>query len=227
MKYDILLFDLDGVILDFKKTETASFINTFKKYGIEANEEIFEAYHVLNKQLWKEFELGLISKDDVTIGRFKIFFEKMNYDLDYQQFAVDYQNGLADGFFLMPDAKMILEDLSKKYRLYAVTNGVSRTAYRRLEGTDTLKYFKEVFVSEDLNAQKPSVDYFNQVFKRIEPYDLNKILLVGDTLTSDILGANNMSIDSCWLNIDHLTNETKAIPTYEVHSLKDIYTILD
>lgn len=227
MKYDILLFDLDGVILDFKKAEEASFINTFKKYGVEVTEEIFQKYHVLNKKLWHDFELGLITKEEVTIGRFKQFFKMQNYDFDYKKFADEYQSGLADGFFLMPEAKEILADLSKTYRLFAVTNGVSRTAYRRLQGTDTLKYFKEVFVSEDLNAQKPSLEYFSQVLKRIEPYDLNRILLIGDTLSSDILGANNILVDSVWLNIEHLQNNTKAIPTYEIDCLKDIYKILE
>lgn len=227
MSYTILLFDLDGVILDFKKAEQMSFIQTFKQYGIEVNNELFQLYSQINHQLWKDFELGLISKEEVTQGRFLKLFEKLGVDIDYKEFANRYQLGLADGHFLMDGAKELLEDLSKYYRLYAVTNGVSKTAFSRLTHTDTLKYFIDVFVSEDLEAQKPSIEYFEKVFKRIEPFKLDEILLIGDTLTSDIQGANNVNIDSCWLNINHQENDTLAKPTYIINSLKQIYSVLE
>lgn len=226
MKYEIILFDLDGVILDFKQCEKASFENTFKQYNIEVNEQLFNLYSKINHQLWHDFELGKVTKNEVTCGRFKILFEKLGLDIDSNEFANQYQNGLAEGYFLMPEAKEILETLSLNYRLYAVTNGVSKTAFSRLKGTDTLKYFKDVFVSEDLNAQKPSIEYFEKVFNKIQPFKKEKVLLIGDTLTSDILGANQANIDCCWLNIDHLVNQTKAKPDYEIDCLKDIFKIL-
>ncbi len=225
-KYKTLLFDLDGVILDFKKAEEYSFSQTFKKIGIEVTDNFFQTYHELNQKLWKAFELGQVTKDEVTIGRFKQFFELMNIDYPYERFAKDYQDGLADGYFLMPNAKELLEDLSKSYRLFAVTNGVSKTALKRLKGTDTLQYFQDVFVSEDLHAQKPSMEYFNQVFERIEDFDPKTTLLIGDSLSSDIQGANNASLESCWINLNKEINSSKAVPTYEVHQLIDLYKIL-
>lgn len=224
--YNTLLFDLDGVIFDFKKAEEHSFIETFRKIGIEVDEPLFKRYHQINDQLWKEFELGHVTKDEVTIGRFKHLFEQLELDYPYDRFASDYQDGLADGYFLIPHAKETLETLSSAYRLFAVTNGVSKTAFKRLKGTDTLQYFQDVFVSEDLHAQKPSMEYFNQVFSRIEAFDPKTTLLIGDSLTSDIQGANNAGLDSCWINAAKQPLNGPAVPTYQITHIEDIFEIL-
>ena len=220
------MFDLDGVIFDFKKAEEHSFIETFKKIGIEVDETLFKRYHQINDQLWKAFELGQVTKDEVTIGRFKQLFEQLGVDYPYDRFANAYQEGLADGYFLIPQAKATLETLSSSYRLFAVTNGVSKTAFKRLKGTETLQYFQDVFVSEDLHAQKPSMDYFNQVFSRIEAFDHKTTLLIGDSLTSDIQGANNAGLDSCWINTTQQPLTGTAIPTYQITHIEDIFEIL-
>ena len=225
-KYRILLFDLDGVIFDFDKTEQYAFKEGFLKIGIEVEERLWSLYQSINQQLWKDFELKKVSKEEVTIGRFKILFDTLTIKADATQFAHDYQNLLAKGYFLIEDAKNVLSTLTKDYRLFAVTNGVSSTAFSRLRGTDTLKYFEEVFVSEDLKAQKPSFEYFSQVFNRIVHFEKESTLLIGDSLTSDILGANIAGIDSCWLNMKSLKNDTKAIPTYEMNEISKIFEIL-
>lgn len=224
--YKTLLFDLDGVIFDFKKAEEHSFIETFKKIGIEVDETLFKLYHQINDQLWKVFELGQVTKEEVTVGRFKQLFTCLKLDYSYECFAETYQAGLAEGYFLIPHAKETLATLAKTYRLFAVTNGVSQTAFQRLRGTDTLQYFQDVFVSEDLKAQKPSMEYFNQVFNRIENFEPESTLLIGDSLTSDIQGANNAKLDSCWINTDQVPLTGSAIPTYEIPHIEDIFEIL-
>lgn len=225
-QYKTLLFDLDGVILDFNKAEDLSFHETFKKIGIIVDDHLYQTYHQINHRLWKEFEQGLIEKEEVTVGRFKLLFDKLHIAADYQKFAKEYQDGLANGMFLIEGAKEVLENVSKHYRLYAVTNGVSKTAYRRLQGTDTLKYFQDVFVSEDLHAQKPSMQYFNQVFERIEDFEALTTLLIGDSLSSDIQGANNAHIDSCWINVHQIDNHSSAKPTYIINNIKQLLDLL-
>lgn len=224
--YKILLFDLDGVIFDFDKTEQHAFYETFEKYGLPVSKEIFEHYAKINHQLWHDFEEGKVTKDEVTIGRFVKLFKDYHFEKDATMFAKDYQDGLAHGMFLIENAKEVLEKVSQHYRLYAVTNGVSSTAFSRLRGTDTLKYFKDVFVSEDLNAQKPSLEYFHQVFDRIEDFNADETLLIGDTLNSDILGAQLAGIDSCWINSKGVKNTLGIEPTYEIKKIEELFQYL-
>ena len=220
--YDTLLFDLDGVILDFTKAEELSFRETFRAYGIQVTPELFAQYRELNHRRWQAYEKGLIDNEECTVGRFRELFSEMRFHADAKQFALDYQKGLGRGHFLMPHAREVLETLSLKFRLYVVTNGVSSTARDRLLGTDTEKYFQKLFISEELGAQKPSLEYFEKVEAGIPAFDRAKTLLVGDTLSSDIRGAVNAGIDCCWVNPLHKENDTEIVPTYEIENLREL-----
>ena len=221
-----LLFDLDGVILNFLKAEDISLKNTIEGYGIPFNAEVEATYHRINRHLWDEFEKGTVTKDRVTLGRFKDFLEAIGEERDYIQMGKDYQNGLAYCYYLYEDAYEVLERLAKKYRLYAVTNGVSFTAYNRLRGTDTLKFFNDVFVSEDLGAQKPSLEYFDQVIERIGDLNKEETILIGDSLTSDIQGAKNMGVRSVYLNRLNLVDRSPIIPDYMISNLYELEELL-
>ncbi|MDO4265982.1 MAG: YjjG family noncanonical pyrimidine nucleotidase [Eubacteriales bacterium] len=225
-QYSILLFDLDGVILDFSKAEELSFAKTFADYGLPLTDEIIRRYQEINHRRWAEYETGKITKEECTVGRYEELFSEFHFSADAHAFAKDYMDGLGEGHFLMPHARDVLETLAPRYALYVVTNGVSRVAYSRLDGTDSRKYFRDFFVSEDLGAQKPSMEYFNQVFAAIPGFDSEKTLLIGDTLSSDIQGANNAGIDSCWLNVTHRQNPDGPKSTYEIDSLEKLLPIL-
>ena len=223
--YKTLLFDLDGVIFDFDRAESYVFYTCFKQIGIQVTQNLINQYDKINKPLWKAFELNQVTKEEVIIGRFVTLFARLNIKDDPILFAKNYQSTLASCLFLCDGAKEILDKLSKKYRLYAITNGVSQTAFSRLKGTDTLKYFKAVFVSEDLHAQKPSKAYFDQVMKAIDHFDLDTTLIIGDSLSSDIQGAMNIGCDSCWISEQHLDHK-EIKPTYQIKNIKDLTKIL-
>lgn len=225
--YRILLFDLDGVILDFKRAEQQSFRETFLRFGFTPDADLFSRYLKINERRWKAFEDGEMTKEECTVGRFTELFSGIGFSGDAAQFAKEYQDGLGDGHFLMPHAREVLEALSPRFALYVVTNGVSSTAYRRLRGTDTERYFRKIFVSEELKAQKPSMAYFRQVFADIPDFSRERALLIGDSLSSDIQGAENAGIDCCYVNLGHKKNETALRPTYEIDDLRALLTILE
>lgn len=221
-----LLLDLDGVIFNFKKAESVSLQNAFEFYHIAYDKDTIDLYHTINDRLWADFEKGLVTKEEVTNGRFVKLFETLNVDVDAKMFAKFYQDGLASSYFLYGDVLPFLEEMSSKLRIYAITNGVSKTAFQRLEGTDTRKYFLDVFVSEDLNAQKPSLDYFNQVMDRIKGFNKEESIIVGDSLSSDIQGALNIQVQSIYLNRYHKENISNIKPDYEVSSLEEVRDII-
>ena len=189
-KYKYLLFDVDGTLLDFNKAEEQALINTFQKYNIVLTEQMNQRYEQINKQLWKDFEKGLIDKKTIVYTRFVQLFQEFGIDEDGIAFEDDYQDALGEGYFLLPHARDILEKLYQKYPLYVVTNGVSKTQYSRLKGTRIDQYFQDIFVSEDIGYQKPTREYFDYCFKKMKNIDLDQTLIIGDSLSSDIQGGN-------------------------------------
>lgn len=225
-KYKYLLFDVDGTLLDFHKAEEQALKMTFQKYHIELTDTIKAYYEKMNNQLWKDFEKGLIDKKTIMYTRFVKLFQEFHIDKDGIAFEDDYQEALGHGYFLLPHAREVLENLYQKYPLYVVTNGVSKTQYSRLKGTHIEHYFQDIFVSEDIGYQKPSREYFDNCFQKIENMDLDKTLIIGDSLSSDIQGGINAGIDTCWYNPHHLKQPENMHITYIINDLKDLLTLL-
>lgn len=223
-KYKTILFDVDGTLLDFDKAQDYALNYMFEKYNIPLTTQTRKIYDDINHGLWKQFELGLIDKKTVVYTRFVKLFEVLNVDLDGRAFEDEYQYTLGQGFFVLDHAKEVLENLYQDYDLYIVTNGVSSTQYSRQKGSGIDRFFKDVFVSEDVGYQKPAKEYFDYCFKKIGQIDLEKTIIIGDSLSSDIQGGINAGIDTCWYNPKQMK---QTIPsTYTITDLRELYHIL-
>ncbi len=225
-EYKILLLDADGTLFDFDACEREALNLTFQKYGYPLDGEIRKQYETINKDLWKRYELGELDRNTVIYTRFGTLFQNIGIDDDGIAFEDDYQEILGMQHFLLEDAAEVLGYLHGKYALYIVTNGVTATQYRRLRESGVDRYMKKIFVSEETGYQKPRKEYFDYCFARIDGLDLSKTLIIGDSLSSDILGGNNAGIDTCWYNPDALVNQTGALADYEIRSLKELYRLL-
>ena len=103
-------------------------------------------------------------------------------------------------------------------------DGVARTQYNRLDLLDLRKYFKKIFISEEIGYQKPKIEFFDFCFKHIKNFDKEKTLIIGDSLSSDMQGGINAKIDTCWYNPDYLKTDMNL--NYIIHNLKDLEKIL-
>ena len=226
-KYTTLLFDADGTLMDFKKSEAQALDQTFRKYGIHPTREILDLYADINHGLWKDFENGLIDKDTLVTSRFQLLFLELGLDIDGMAFEADYQPALGRGAFLIDGAYDLCRVLKKDFSLYIVTNGVSSTQYSRLSATGLDALMEDIFVSEDAGAQKPQKDFFDYIAARIPGYDSSEALVVGDSLTSDIQGGINAGIDTCWYNPGREKNLLDIHPDYEIHTLEELPALLE
>lgn len=227
MRYKALFLDMDGTFLDFHAAEREAFYKTLRKNGAEPDEVRYQRYSAINDSLWKAFERGEIRKERIRSSRFTLLFEELGIDLDGSVAEQDYEKALGEGHELMPHAKEVLEFLSQRCPLYVVTNGFKSVQRSRLKLADIERYITKSFISEEIGYQKPQKEFFDVCLAEMEPAPARKeILLIGDSLTSDILGAKNAGIDSCWFNPEGIQNGSSVRPDYEIRSLLELKELL-
>ena len=225
MSYTSLFFDLDDTLLDFKKAEAHAIRKVLKNNSMPFDDDAVSTYSKINKGFWESFERGEIEKSDIFVGRFKRLLEVLGCKGDPFALSEEYCRGLSEGYFTVEGAFRILGYLRDKgYKLYATTNGLSLTQYRRINGSGLAPFFDGVFVSEDSGYQKPEREYFDYIIAHIPEKDRGKILIIGDSQSSDILGGKNAGIDTCWYNPARLS--AKYFSKYEISSLEELKEIL-
>ena len=220
MKYTTLLFDADNTLMDFYAAEEAGIRNTCIAFGIDYTEETGRLYSAINDGFWKRFEKGEIKREEIKVGRFREFIKAIGADIVPEEMSARYIEELSKGKMLLDGALDICRKLSKKYTMYIVTNGNSYVQKRRFSGSGLEPYFKDVFISEDMGAKKPDKAFFDKVFEKLFEKDTSKICIIGDSMSSDILGGINAGIDTCFFN---RTGDAKTYePTYEVTSFEEM-----
>ena len=212
-------------MLDFNKAEYYAAKKLFEKYALPYDDKAIKIYSSINASFWKRFENGEIKKDEIYENRFKVFCEHFGKTANTAQMSKDYFINLSEGYYTIDGSFDVLDYLKAKgYRLYATTNGMSLTQYKRIEKSGLESYFDKVFVSEDAGHQKPEKEYFEYVLANIPEKDKAKILIVGDSQSSDILGGINIGIDTCWYNPEK--SKAKYISKYEISDLLQLKEIL-
>lgn len=228
-KYTTILFDADDTLLDFDKDETQALKKVMMHHAIPVTDENIRIYKEINIGLWKALERGEIDKPTLKQVRFKTFFEKIGFTLYEDSFKIneEYLDNLGEGGNLSEGAKELIEYLKKEnYDLYIVTNGIEHTQKRRLTKAGILHHFTDIFVSEAVGYQKPRKEYFDYVLSHITEKNKDKLLLVGDSLTSDIQGAVNAGIPCAWLRHNKAADHSGYSPDYIIGSVTEVKTLL-
>ncbi|MDS9995221.1 YjjG family noncanonical pyrimidine nucleotidase [Bacillus atrophaeus] len=225
--YRTLLFDVDDTLLDFGAAEKLALRLLFEDMKIPLTSEIESRYKIINQSLWKSFEEGKINRDEVVNTRFSVLLNEYGHDANGAMLEMKYRSYLEEGHQLVDGAFELITNLLRQFDLYIVTNGVSKTQYKRLRDSGLFLFFKDVFVSEDTGFQKPMKEYFDYVFERIPHFSEEDTLIIGDSLTADIKGGQLAGIDTCWFNPEMKPNVTTVDPTYYIRQLDELYSILN
>lgn len=217
-----ILFELDDTLLDFKRSEAQAVTEALESMGVCVTEYTFSRYSEYNLSQWKRLEKGEITRQEVKLNRYRLLFNELGLDLSPRQATQLYEKKLASSFYFVAGARELLERMSADYDLYLVSNGTKKVQDSRLALSGISKYFKQIFISEDVGSDKPSRDFFDFCFSKITAFKKDETVIVGDSLTSDILGGINAGIKTAWFNPGHIKNNTKIIPDYEFDSLDKI-----
>ena len=206
-----ILWDVDATLLDFLAAEKAAIKKLFQEFDLgECTDEMIRRYSKINRLYWEQLECGELTKPEVLVGRFREFFETEGICSDVAEaFNERYQLCLGDTIVFRDDSYEIVKSLRGKVRL----SGLG-------------ELMDSIFLSEALGVEKPNVEFFERMFETIGPVEKDQVLIVGDSLTSDIRGGNNAGIKTCWYNPDHKERYADVKIDYEIADLHEIYDII-
>ena len=226
MTYKKLLLDVDGTLLDFDASAARSIEILFERRNYPYDDKVFPLYERINQSLWERYERGEMARERVLVDRFYMLFAELGIRESGETFETDFREALENNPIWMNGAEEILQYLYPKYEMFIVTNGVASTQRKRLAATGLDKYVKDVFISEIIGAQKPQKAFFDHCIEHIGPCELQEILLIGDSLSADIRGANMAGIPSCWFNPKGKPLSGGDKPDLEIRSLDELRSFL-
>lgn len=221
MKYQWILFDADETLFSFNSYDGLK--PMLARYGIEFSEEDYAAFQAVNQPLWVAYQNKEITAKELQTIRFTALSKQTGQDPLVLNHELMQEMALVSK--PLEHTMETLKALSGKVKMGIITNGFKSLQQQRLANTETAEFFEMVVVSEDVGVAKPDPAIFEFAFGLMPNVDKSSILMVGDTLSSDILGAKNVGINSCWFNPHGQENTTGIQPTYEIHSMLELIEI--
>lgn len=226
MKYEIILFDADDTLFDYGMAESHALYSAFAHFGLPTGAEEYAAsYKEINHALWRDLEQGKITSAALRVERFNQLFAVNALNLNPETFSEAYLRFLGEGTFLIQGAVELCEELAD-CRLAIITNGIKEVQTSRIQGSPLYDTFEQIIISEEAGCQKPETGIFDYAFTKLGITDKAKVLIVGDSLTSDIQGGVNYGIDTCWFNPLGKVNASGVQPKYEIHNLSELLEII-
>ena len=226
-RYDLLLCDADDTLFDFGKAEENAFQEACAHMGLDATPELHATYSRINAALWKLLEQGGITQKVLRVRRFEQFLEAIDRnDLDPVEMATVFADALGRQSVPIEGAVDAVARWSRIVPVIIVTNGIAKIQHGRMNGSEVRHYIRGMVISEEVGAAKPDPKMLGIGMEMAGVTDKRRVLVLGDSLSSDIAAAANAGIDACWYNRKGSVN-TKGLPVrYEITNLDDVDGIL-
>ena len=224
--YHTLLFDADGTLFDYDRAETWALTETFAQYGQTFQPGASQLYRRVNDPLWDAFERGEVTQERLKVLRFELFFEALGFDIDAAAFSDSYSHQLGKATFLIDGAEEIVAALSNDYRLFIITNGLADVQQPRFSASTIGRYFLDWIISEEVGFAKPDSRIFDIAFERMGRPPKDSVLIIGDSLSSDMAGGIAYGIDTCWYNPSGREADPSHPVSHEIRDLAQLRTIL-
>lgn len=220
-----IFLDLDDTILDFHRSEAVALRKTLQSLNVDPTDEIIALYSKINLAHWKALERRELTREQVLTGRFRQLFHELGMNVSPNVAQSLYEKNLSESHFFVDGAPRLLMTLSKKYPLYIASNGTTLVQTNRIASSGIGRYFKAVFLSEQLGADKPQIEFFERATGQIEGYNPDEAIILGDSITSDMQGGINAGMHTCWFNPHHRDNHG-ITPEFEITDLGQFDAVL-
>ena len=225
-RYDLLLCDADNTIFDFEKAEENAFYEACAEAGIQANESLLQTYSVINQSLWELLEKGGITQSVLRVRRFELFLEKIGVSGDAAKMGADFADALGRQGIPLEGAFEAVERWSKLMPVIIVTNGISKVQHGRMDKSPIAPFLSGLVISEEVGVAKPHPKMLEIGMEMAKVTDKRRVLMLGDSLSSDIAAAANAGVDACWFNPKGMENKKGLPVAYEIRSFDEVDAIL-
>lgn len=224
--YDLVLFDADGTLFDYDAGEAAALEHTLGGFGLTCGPTVTARYRRINASLWAQLEQGAIGSGFVRVERFRRLFEELGCTADPVDASSTYLDALSRQAQVMDGAVELLKSLSGRFRIAILTNGISsvQRSRFRMSGLDHL--VERLIISEEVGAAKPDPAIFDFTLQAMGCRDRDRVIIVGDSLASDMKGGAAASIATCWFNPAATPNTSNVIPDFEIRALRELVDIV-
>ena len=226
-KYQVILFDVDDTLLDFQAAETQALTHAFTMQDIPVTEELIHYYHQMNRDVWKIIEKENDRREEMLVERFKRTLTYFAIKADPKTLNQAFRTQLALEHQVLGNSLAVVKQLyDEGYLLQVASNSRGVTQRKRLKAAGLFDYFDQIFVSDEVGAQKPAKKFFDTIFYANRTIPKDKLVIVGDSYTSDITGGLQNGIDTIWLSTEKL-DENQPQPTYQIKTLDELPGLLE
>lgn len=225
-RYRWLLFDADGTLFDYEAAEAAALDATWESLGLIRPPGLLAAYRRINAELWRLYETGGIAQPVLQVERFVRLLAELDGAADPATVSRDYLGQLARQAFLLPGARELLDWAAERFRLALITNGIPEVQRPRIRRSGFDRLFPVVVISGEEGVAKPAPEIFDVALERMGAPAREEVLMIGDSLSSDVRGGVDSGLDTCWYNPAELDAGDGPEPRYEIGRLEDLRAIL-
>lgn len=220
-----IFLDLDDTILDFHRSEAVALKKTLQSLNVDPGDEVVARYSAINRAHWQALERKELTREQVLTGRFRQLFEEVGMNVSATVAQNLYEKNLSESHFFIDGAPRLLMTLSRNYQLYIASNGTTMVQTSRIASSGIGRYFKGIFLSQELGADKPQIEFFERATGQIDGYHPSQAIILGDSITSDMQGGINAGMHTCWFN-PHKRDRGNITPEFEITDLSQFDAVL-
>jgi 2-haloacid dehalogenase len=224
--YPWLWFDADGTLFDYNRAEATALKNTFHSLTLPFEDDYLSVYRSINSKLWQALEQQEITPAVLRFRRFELLLESLRLRGSPEQMSTAYIEQLGICTDLMDGAYEVLQTLRGRSQLAIVTNGLQAVQRSRLAHSRIRDFITELIISEEEGAAKPQAAFFDAAFAQTGHPAKSDVLIIGNSLTSDIQGGVAYGLDTCWYDPIAESRPDSLPITYEIKHLRELLEIL-
>lgn len=246
-RYAWIVLDADNTIFDFDQAEYGALSRTLAQFGIVCTDSIRSEYAAISARLWRAFERGALTSARLRVARFEELLRFGRVPTSSQSGGRDSERALerdaaaiSDRYIeelgresgLLEGAEAVVRSLVQTHRLLLATNGIADIQRRRFGASVLRDCFEDIVISDEIGVAKPDRGYFDEAFRRMGGPDRGHVLMVGDSLSSDIAGGIGYGIDTCWFDLrgqglDAAARHLPPLrPTYRITDLGELLRVV-
>ncbi len=225
MFFDTILLDADNTIFDFDQCEHTALRETLAGAGLPFDDDIAKSYSSINDALWKKLEQGMVTTDELRVRRFSELIEKCFSKMkmpDPQTLSEAFVSSLSRQTILIENTESYMSELYRHCEIYIITNGIAEVQRSRFDKSTIKQYVKKVYISGEIGAKKPDSRFFDIVLADIPQKDKSRIIVVGDSLSSDMQGGKNAGLTTCLFDPHHKVRLPHPLCDYSIDRLDGV-----